>query len=81
MHLKLVWLLTLPVIGNFPIFDKRWQKTNQINMTKYPTLQIFQQRNMPKNDTVKTFEPPHDKTNKMTVRPAKTQISLSIRPV
>ena len=22
------------------------------------------------------FEPPHDKTNKMTVRPAKTQISL-----
>ena len=27
------------------------------------------------------FEPPNDKTNKMTVRPAKTQISLSIRPV
>ena len=24
------------------------------------------------------FEPPHDKTNKMTVRPAKTQISLSL---
>ena len=24
------------------------------------------------------FEPPHDKTNKMTVRPAKTQISLGI---
>ena len=29
----------------------------------------------------KQFEPPHDKTNKMTVRPAKTQISLGIRPV
>ena len=28
-----------------------------------------------------TFEPPHDKTNKMTVHPAKTQISLGIRPV
>ena len=28
-----------------------------------------------------TVEPPHDKTNKMTVRPAKTQISLGIRPV
>ena len=28
-----------------------------------------------------TFEPPHDKTNKMSVRPAKTQISLGIRPV
>ena len=27
------------------------------------------------------FEPRHDKTNKMTVRPAKTQISLRIRPV
>ena len=26
-------------------------------------------------------EPPHDKTNKMTVRPAKAQISLGIRPV
>ena len=26
-------------------------------------------------------EPPHDKTNKMSVRPAKTQISLGIRPV
>ena len=28
-----------------------------------------------------TDEPLHDKTNKMTVRPAKTQISLGIRPV
>ena len=27
------------------------------------------------------FEPPHDKPNKMTLRPAKTQISLGIRPV
>ena len=27
------------------------------------------------------YEPPHDKTNKMTVRPAKTQISLDIHPV
>ena len=31
--------------------------------------------------TVNTNEPPHDKTNKMTVRPVKTQISLGIRPV
>ena len=28
-----------------------------------------------------TIEPQHDKTNKMTVRPAKTQISLGICPV
>ena len=27
------------------------------------------------------YEPPYDKTNKVTVRPAKTQISLGIRPV
>ena len=29
----------------------------------------------------KTLEPRHDKTNKISVRPAKTQISLGIRPV
>ena len=29
----------------------------------------------------KSFEPRHDKTNKMSVRPAKTQISLGICPV
>ena len=28
-----------------------------------------------------SFEPPHGKTNRMTVRPAKTQISLGVRPV
>ena len=27
----------------------------------------------------KRYEPPRDKTNKVTVRPAKTQISLGIR--
>ena len=27
------------------------------------------------------YEPPHDKTNKVSVHPAKTQISLGIRPV
>ena len=30
---------------------------------------------------VNSNKPPHDKTNKMTVYPAKTQISLGIRPV
>ena len=33
------------------------------------------------NATLLKSELPHDKTNKMTVRPAKTQISLGIRPV
>ena len=31
--------------------------------------------------SVSLFQPPHDKTNKMTVRPVKTQISLGICPV
>ena len=33
------------------------------------------------NVKTSTSEPRHDKTNKMSVRPAKTQISLGIRPV
>ena len=35
-------------------------------------------RAVPRN---KTFKPRHDKTNKVSVRPAKTQISQGIRPV
>ena len=31
--------------------------------------------------TIQIYEPPHDKINKMTLRPAKTQISLGIRLV
>ena len=30
---------------------------------------------------MEVFEPRHDKTNKVSVRPAKTQISLGIRPI
>ena len=33
------------------------------------------------NETLNVHEPPHDKTNIVSVRPAKTQISLDIRPV
>ena len=33
------------------------------------------------DDSMIISEPQHDKTNKMSVRPAKTQISLGIRPV
>ena len=36
-----------------------------------PTTYVFMEK----------YEPPHDKTNKMNLRPAKTQISLGIRPV
>ena len=34
-----------------------------------------------KSHTSNANEPPHDKTNKMSVRRAKTQISLGILPV
>ena len=34
-----------------------------------------------KTNKTNAYEPHRDKTNKMTVRPAKTQISLGIRPV
>ena len=33
------------------------------------------------HDASNAIKPRHDKTNKVTVRPAKTQISLGIRPV
>ena len=39
------------------------------------------ERNKPVGEWCHEHEPRHDKTNKVTVRPAKTQISLGIRPV
>ena len=36
---------------------------------------------MPSNNMTTKIEPQHDKTNKMSVRLAKTQISLGIHPV
>ena len=44
--------------------------------TRRDTLQKF----MP-NELIKQYEPPHNKTNKMNMRPTNTQISLGIRPV
>ena len=54
-----------------------------IQPSTYPTHNIIWQRNTNVEKRHHTpFEPPHDKTNKMTaVRPAKTQISLGIRLV
>ena len=44
----------------------------QYNFSAVLTFDLF---------TVIVFEPRHDKTNKVTVHPAKTQISLGICPV
>ena len=41
----------------------------------------FLVRQVSSGAALNTLEPRHDKTNKMSVRPAKTQISLCIRPV
>ena len=51
-------------------------KTDRTSLPKWDKLAIF-------GISYMTFqiEPRHDKTNKMAVRPAKTQISLGIRPV
>ena len=43
----------------------------QLNLSENPRLAVLLKY---------IIEPPHDKTNKMIVRPAKTQISLGIRP-
>ena len=45
--------------------------------THYSMLKLY----CSKLRIITTIEPPRDKTNKMTVRPAKTQISLGIHPV
>ena len=44
-------------------------------------VQFKHQKKLNKSGKLKQYEPRHDKTNKMSVRPAKTQISLGICPV
>ena len=46
----------------------------------YPSTNLIK-RWLPNHLTLNIFEPRHDKTNKMSVRPAKTQISLGIHRV
>ena len=58
-----------PIAESFP---DRFSKAYIIELNHF--LDVVQ------GDVLK-YEPQHDKTNKMTVRPAKTQISLGIRPV
>ena len=45
----------------------------------YPIVKNL--RRMGRYNVLKKYEPRHDKTNKVNVRPANTQISLGIRPV
>ena len=69
-------LLVLSRCGSFA--------TDRSNMCKLTTAEFNANKSrecnpIPRNNP--KFEPRHDKTNKMSVRQAKTQISLGIRPV
>ena len=73
-----------------PTADWGWRKDkNRLgNLTRhlYRPLQtvVKSWQNMATRDIAAletVYEPRHDKTNKMSVRPAKTQISLGIRQV
>ena len=44
-------------------------------------LKALEENMLPKIYHYTSYKPRHDKTNKMSVRPAKTHISLGIRPV
>ena len=52
----------------------RLHVTRKLRRNKY---KLFQKQNKQKFDYGLRFEPRQDKTNKVTVRPAKTQISLA----
>ena len=58
---------------------KRTKKQQQQQKSYNHNQQLFVRNNInrsPESVTIK-YEPPHDKSNKMTVRPAKIQISLA----
>ena len=57
---------------------KHWNVWNYV--VNFPTLLVILLTYCA-DYTAFLFEPPHDKTNNVVVRPAKTQISLGIRPV
>ena len=69
----------------------RWAKMNTVNVLKISSFffstKCLSMQMQPKNicwrssSWASIYEPPHDKTNKMTVRPAKAKISLGIRSV
>ena len=67
-------LTTGGVCANHKIYNPRYPRV--ITGTKY-WINVY---SFPSCES-KRNEPPHDKTSKMAVRPAKTQISLGIRPV
>ena len=71
------WLIVLVFFGpstHFRSFQARSVNLTTLFLGKLP-------RQFPILSPVTWFEPRHNKTNKMAVRPAKTQIRLGMRPV
>ena len=70
-------------VKNNDIAGKTEKKTLKINNFAIIifTLALRQQRDAVQIRNIHAYEPPRDKTNKVSVRAAKTQISLGIRPV
>ena len=64
---------------NFPTINRRFTSPDANFEDSYPLTHSYPVKDLFKKNN--TFEPRHDKTNKMSVRPVKTQISLGIRPV
>ena len=54
---------------------------SKVKVTRQVCLSCLTVSRVKQWDLPNTNEPRHDKTNKMSVSPAKTQISLGIRPV
>ena len=59
---------SFPADGHQAVLNKTYKKSQR-------------QPESGRTTTIRINEQGHDKTNKMSVRPAKTQISLGIRPV
>ena len=55
--------------------------TRMLNSRGFKFTNISENKVVVNNSESTVNEPPHDKTNKMTVCPAKTRISLGIHPV
>ena len=65
--------------NGFPIHPRAYERPLVLHYTNVHT--ILTNSACPGSLGIITVMPRHNKTNKMSVRPAKTQISLGFRPV
>ena len=77
VFLRLFWCSIQSIGVEFVLGTKRTLKRNLTISKLFFYIYMFYSFSL----LIPVFEPRHDKTNKMSLRPAKTQISLGIRPV